>query len=340
MNLVAEGPRSTREIFAWPQELAYKLSRNAEGMCRLRSVLLDGVVVYSDCSGYGAEREALLCTLRAVAAEQKWDIQQHCPIQFARVCDIGDTPQSVLLHVALDYFEGTMCVFQDVIDHAVEAISTWLRATQPPKEASPESAREQYAVILEWLVANRSWAFPSDARASCRVPKAKRQRTTAKSTHSSRRPLALNVAGVTCDGWSTMGTRAHFSHASELPHSAWLVERLARCEQGIEDLIFVECTSQCPAKEKLKALEKTHCWSRKATRQILDTQFADPGFACLLNKAGPSNWEEEYEKNSIAVWWRVAVSSLLHLTQRGQTMWRWRTNKDVHLEGEGRLDDR
>ena len=40
-----------------------------------------------------------------------------------------------------------------------------------------------------------------------------------------QRPLRINIAGVPCTAWSSMGSQARFGHGSERPHAVWLAER-------------------------------------------------------------------------------------------------------------------
>ena len=86
--------------------------------------------------------------------------------------------------------------------------------------------------------------------------------------------------------------RGRFSHESELPHSVWLAERAARAQQQLEDLVFVECTAQYPAAEKLIINSNPLHLGHPARRPRV--------FACLLNNStiswvGQSNWQDEYQ---------------------------------------------
>ena len=65
-------------------------------------------------------------------------------------------------------------------------------------------------------------------------------------------PVMMNAAGTVCKGWSMAGGRACFSHPSELPHAVWLVDRIAREEDGTEDPFFQECTEHFPATKKIR----------------------------------------------------------------------------------------
>ena len=116
------------------------------------------------------------------------------------------------------------------------------------------------------------------------------------------RPLCCNFAGVSCDGWSSMGSQKRFGHSSELPHAVWVVERRTRSEQGLEDLAFLECTQNYPIMEKLAA-------PLSCSRQVLHLKVspADFGFpavrtrvfgACLnlstVTWLGPDNWQADF----------------------------------------------
>ena len=115
------------------------------------------------------------------------------------------------------------------------------------------------------------------------------------------RPWSISFAGVTCDGWSTMGSQARFGHASELPRNVWVVERLVRGEQSCEDVAFVECTSKYPAAEKLSPLLNSHkVLHFKCSPLQLGYPVSRPRvFAACLNLrttvwVGPEDWQNDF----------------------------------------------
>ena len=116
------------------------------------------------------------------------------------------------------------------------------------------------------------------------------------------RPLSVCFAGVTCDGWSSMGLQKRYSHDSELPHSVWVAERIARAQQSVEDLAFVEFTSKYPAEDKLSApMSGTHrVLHLKVDPQAFGFPVSRPRmFAACLNLetivwAGPENWKDDF----------------------------------------------
>ena len=61
------------------------------------------------------------------------------------------------------------------------------------------------------------------------------------------RPLQVEVAGVTCLGWTAAGAHLRDTHQSELAHAVWMEERVARAEAGLEDVGFIECAPRYPA---------------------------------------------------------------------------------------------
>ncbi|CAE7191932.1 unnamed protein product [Symbiodinium sp. KB8] len=115
------------------------------------------------------------------------------------------------------------------------------------------------------------------------------------------RPWSISFAGVTCDGWSTMGNQARFGHASELPHNVWVVERLVRGEQSYEDVAFLECTGKYPAADKLSPLRNSHqVLHFKCSPLQLGYPVSRPRvFAACLNLrttvwVGPENWQDDF----------------------------------------------
>ena len=117
------------------------------------------------------------------------------------------------------------------------------------------------------------------------------------------RPLSISFAGVTCDGWSSMGSQKRFAHESELAHNVFVAERLARSEQGLEDIAFVECTQHYPAHQKLQEpLQGSH---RVLSMRISPIDLGYPVsrsrmFAVCLNTQtvawlGPQDWEADFK---------------------------------------------
>ena len=115
------------------------------------------------------------------------------------------------------------------------------------------------------------------------------------------RPWSISFAGVTCDGWSSMGSQQRFGHMSELPHAVWLVERLVRGERCAEDVGFVECTSRYPAAAKHAPLQGSHRLLHFTCNPLLlGYPVSRPRvFGALLNTAtvawiGPEDWEQDF----------------------------------------------
>ena len=116
------------------------------------------------------------------------------------------------------------------------------------------------------------------------------------------RPWAASFGGVTCDGWSTMGSQQRFAHSSELAHAVWIAERKVRAEQCAEDVAFVECTARYPASVKLRPLESTHwIFHFKCSPLALGYPVSRSRvFAACINKStlawiGPSEyWEQDF----------------------------------------------
>ena len=92
LQAATKSPSSARELFQWPQRVSSAL--DPAELCRLKCVFLNKVVVTSDYSGYGTEKEALTCVLRALCQKHGWVLEEDA-MTFARACDIGQLPQHV-----------------------------------------------------------------------------------------------------------------------------------------------------------------------------------------------------------------------------------------------------
>ena len=244
----------------WPRTNAKALLRDHARSLRLFSNLSRPISVYSDYSGYASEIEAFSCGFQGLIEEASWT-SLTSPFHFERVCDIGITQLHVLKQVSATRTSGRMCVMRDLLDHLTPAAKSHVQAMMPSSSCTAEEARHAYSDLYTWLKANRAMAFPADHKQKCLThnqmcPVHPSRRNT---TSMLANPTYITLAGVTCDGWSSVGGQARFAHASEACHNAFVVERMVRAEQECEDLAFVECTKTYPIAAKLRdPLSATH----------------------------------------------------------------------------------
>ena len=273
------GPVTLDELYDWPRRNAKAISCDAEKLCRMTSNFMNGIHLYSDYSGSCCDKEALL---------RSWDGIKHvntlgdltCPLYFERACDIGKTQLGVLCDISRLHTGGRMCVFNDLMKRCDAIAQQWLQAAAPSESSTPQEIQASYASMLSWLWQNRSWALRADLTQHCLVhnkqcpvhpsskrtaPEASAPSSTLKYTTeaacpgSGRDPLWVHFAGVTCDGWSTIGSQQRLAHKSEMPHNVYVAERKVRGEEGLEDLAFTECTPNYPVKHKMQEpLSGTH----------------------------------------------------------------------------------
>ena len=152
------------------------------------------------------------------------------------------------------------------------------------------------------------------------------------------RPLSVCFAGVACDGWSSMGLQKRYSHDSELPHSVWVAERIARAQQNVEDLAFVECTSKYPAEDKLSApMAGTHrVLHLKVDPQAFGFPVSRPRmFAACLNletivwagqRTGKMTLPTSFKHRAPCL---AMFCSWLHLSNEHATTRKWPSSKET-----------
>ncbi|CAE7378643.1 unnamed protein product [Symbiodinium sp. CCMP2592] len=210
-----------------------------------------------------------------------------------RFCDKGKQQQDILKYIS-SLHNNSVCLFGDLNDRLPTAARQLLDSMIPETKVTPAEAKQAYSNMSQWLMENRAWVFAPAGTSPCLIhgtdcplvksvepastspatPPPKRRRLSFSESDTSKMdvageeesvPLApassflrVNLAGTTCTGWSSAGKGLHFADPSERPHAIWLAERVARAEQGVEDMVISECTPRYPVKEKLADLEKTH----------------------------------------------------------------------------------
>ena len=259
------GPSSIAELNDWPRANADSILGNPEMACRLFTTMSRPICVYSDYSGYASEVESLNRGFPALQQVGRWPVHLSSPFRFERTCDVGLTQLDVLQAISSDCTSGRMCVMKDVLDHMTPEARRHVEQMTPSKSSGRQQCEEAYTKMLSWLFEHRAMAFPQNLMQWCHV----HQRDCP--VHPSMKPaymqdsggetgaLFVNIAGVTCDGWSSMGKQGRFGHASEQCHSVYVCERRVRAEQECEDIVFTECTKKYPIADKMqKPLMGTH----------------------------------------------------------------------------------
>jgi hypothetical protein len=74
------------------------------------------------------------------------------------------------------------------------------------------------------------------------------------------RPLIVNIAGVTCLEYTSLGKQKRDGGCHDLYHSVWSLERQQVARQGLEDVYFSECADRYPAESlQVDKFSETHC---------------------------------------------------------------------------------
>ena len=258
------GPVSKEQLARWPQMLATDLLVDSD-LCRRLAMMLSlaPLMVYSDYTGVGAEIEAFRLLIPALREFGGLNVDDSAVI-FSRVCDVRHNQLRLLQAMSAEcaHCQG-MCVFDDLMDHLVPAAAALANGMVPT-----HPTRQDMASHLQWLLDNRAWAFDPKHKVDCLHhlkpcfvhPLMEHCQSQMFLGDSGKvRPFVVNVSGVTCDGWTTMGKQGRYGHASEECHNVFVAETKARADQALDDLRIVECTANYPWKEKLREpLRDTH----------------------------------------------------------------------------------
>ena len=281
------GPASVQELWNWPTHVVQALldpmlDDSAEMKCRLQMNILGGMQLYTDYSGIECPAEAMRLGIEACRREYGWSLPDEC-FRLTRTSDKEKLQTKVL--VALSGATDAPCHFGDILERLPQAAQEWIAAATPDDKATKTEKIDAYKCIHDWIRNNLNVLFSPDMTCPCHVHKVDGQkakcrvypsgqqdksviamgsqhRTKAAATLASSRGMLknsggpgpggmkMNVAGVTCHGWTTEGHQDRFGHPSEIPHAVWLSEREYLHKNGLEHLFFSECTRSYPVREK------------------------------------------------------------------------------------------
>ena len=265
------GPQNINELFNWPEDVTdsvmglVKFKHRDVLKTNIDNHMKYGVDIVTDYSGMDCPRwcmqpieQALRRRYSCPPAKRK---RRHS-IEFHRSCDKGNLQKNLLKAISNSLDEGGTCVFEDLMDRLPLAAQVFIKKLTPHEKMTPDEKVNAYNDIRSWLHENRQWCYPPDATSYCIVhkkcckafpdvhlPIANPDDTTDEEFQ--HRPLQVEVAGVTCLGWTSAGTQARETHESELAHAVWMEERTARAEAGLEDVGFIECGPRYPAEQRL-----------------------------------------------------------------------------------------
>ena len=118
---------------------------------------------------------------------------------------------------------------------------------------------------------------------------------------ASTKPVYINTSGMTCVGWSVVGTHGGYGHESEKVNHTWLCERLRFAELGLEHIFFGECVPGFPVNKIRQVLHRTHeVISIVCGPEHLGWPVKRPRMLCMgINRehfrwVGGADWEQRF----------------------------------------------
>jgi len=265
------GPGTLEEAMDWPRSIIDALLQGADGsadeslLMRVQMNLRQRNVVVTDYSGWDCPQWCFHAMIAAFRNHLQWEPSMLSEaFNFARACDFGPVQNRVLTAISHQHHKSSMCVHANMIHRLPRKARRHIERELPPPDASVDTRRDAYSAIALWLLENRQWVFPADAKAECSthgkqcfangimwVPEDQRE--------SPDRPSIWNISGLTCHAWSAEGKGEGLAHESALYHGIWHAERIALAEASQEDGFFFECTPLFPVRELIRdRFAKTH----------------------------------------------------------------------------------
>ena len=154
------GPADQEGLDAWPVEVAVGLGDLQSGLFQFR---VQGIWWYTDYSGVECPRWGWtrLTDILDAGGQVCWE-------RWARTCDIGSRQTQFL--VKLHEVDGKGACHQlDIIKRLHPQAQEYIAAALPSAKDSKNQRAAAHDEILEWLQANRAWAYPlkSVAKSYC-----------------------------------------------------------------------------------------------------------------------------------------------------------------------------
>ena len=273
-----QGPCTAEDLAAWPLELASSLlsagkTEDEEMALRLATWLHGKVIAYSDYSGVDCPRTGIHMALQGLNAKMAWHFTED-NFEFVRTADKGPLQTDVLCQLSRMHAERGKkqpCHFGDLLHRCPPVARDWIASAMPgPSPGATLLEREMaFTDIHAWIKANSAWIFKPGSQQYCHVHRKQcalhpifSEVQTEKNGPApvcmlagprvddaggkGPRPLYVNIAGMTCVGWSEEGAQAGFGDPSEAPHSVWQHERYEWARHNHEDLFIAECVPKYP----------------------------------------------------------------------------------------------
>ena len=131
---------------------------------RLMRHLWRELVFYADDSGVDCPRDGMRMMAEALAS-RGWELSSSA-IRFARSCDNGSVPHEAL-QVWARADSPPSCVFHDIADRIPDHGRARISANLPDTDCCRDRKVECKYDLLQYLLENREWLFPTDARSHC-----------------------------------------------------------------------------------------------------------------------------------------------------------------------------
>lgn len=221
-----QGPSSLDELCAWPETMLSNFIRMPGGGLRLRrilSLLEDGAVIHTDCSGRMTPETAL--QMLDIALKECGAALPDGWCVFWRSCDSAPACQTVMA--------GARCrpqhIFKGLLTHLPEEEQREVEARRPPRAAPIAERAEAFASMRAYLKGRASSIYERSARSSsCLLHDnpagcALSFRDPAVDDPRSR-PITMAIAGTPCTPFSSFGNREELAHADMEAWALWSAE--------------------------------------------------------------------------------------------------------------------
>lgn len=262
-------PTATLEdLFQWPSAFIGLISDRlpADALESLLQAFHKGMLVSTDYSGIGAPEHALEL-IQGALEQAHGNVGQG--FSMIRCSDKLQHCRSVLLAQTQAQGGNTRCCFGDLLDRMPSKVKSSVeaeldKAKTESMAAAPKKRRSQTTVkecgdkfvdaafrCLDAIAPDELAQLREKTTAKCFQHEGSFCKVFSNSDPGNRdRRLRINVSGVNCYDWSSMGSTSGWLGSSSVCFVQWVLER--KIEQ--EDIIVAECVERFPHAVLEKAL--------------------------------------------------------------------------------------
>ena len=217
-DAVRDGPQSVYEMLTWPTQVCTDAIRDEEARARLAANMSHGLLLGSDYAGARMADDALHRVSAEIASILKLG-QGHgqCCVRTAYTCDCDAGP----MMVCLDGSHPADHHFQFLEERLPKALLQEVNDIVAQSQSAGTDMAVAYQSVARLLMRRQDTTGRLQSNCVRHFGRACTASLTPEDYGMNGKAVSINVAGVTCVGFSQLGGQARLAHASMKSFHIW-----------------------------------------------------------------------------------------------------------------------